>query len=308
MARHPSLYFTDGSLTIKAMDGSKTLYNVYRGSLAEQSVLFAGMLSLPNPTIPAIGITENSKKWFENAIKLGLAGTTDENAIEIPAQFKAAEIEVFLEFIWSNPKPDLATACGILKISHFLICSVGIAYARHHLDDNSELGPVQRMSLGFNYFFADWITKAFDELMGVTINDISEEDERIMGWPAYRALAKVQAKVLDARLNLALDRIPDVNHCNWCNNLGYCKGEWAKMWTSSEGILGALLKDELSGAEVMEKLSSYPRGGMNVECHMRTCAGLQDTAEKVSIFREEEGLVDAAVEELLRSAGIPSAL
>ncbi|KAJ7024730.1 hypothetical protein C8F04DRAFT_1192140 [Mycena alexandri] len=137
---------------------------------------------------------------------------------------------------------------------HFLICSVGITYTRHYLDDNSELGPVQRMSLGFNYFFADWITKAFDKLLGVTINNLSEEDEQIMGWPAYRALAKVQAKVLDARLNLVLVRIPNVN---------VIPATGVTTWGTAKG------------------------------------SGL-DTAEKVSIHREEDGLVEAAVEELLR--------
>jgi hypothetical protein len=209
-------------------------------------------------------------------------------------------------YSWSEDKPSIATACAILKISHFLVVKKGIAYAKRHLDDNDDLASVQRLTLGFNYGFADWIASAFDDLMSVQVNDISEEDERIIGWPAYRALAKAQAKVLDARLNLAVDRIPVANHCNWCTNHSHCQSEWVKMWTSMSGVLGALIKQALPGSQILEKLVTYDYGGMNSECHRRTCEGLQDTLDKVSILREEEGIVDQAVEELMKSAGIPS--
>ena len=136
---------------------------------------------------------------------------------------------------WSEQKPDLETACAILKISHFLAVNKGIAYAKHYLDENDDLPSVERLKLGFNYAFADWIKKAFDDLMSLPINDFSEEEEKTIGWVAYRALAKAQAKVLDARLNLAV-RVPDVNHCNWCSDHNYCQSEWTEMWMSMGGV------------------------------------------------------------------------
>ncbi|KAJ7719195.1 hypothetical protein B0H16DRAFT_1700344 [Mycena metata] len=290
----------------KAGDG--TLYNVYREPLLIKSEFFAGMLALPNPAIPPIKLTENAKKWYQTAKDLGLGGTSDETAIGMPPQFSSREIDMFLDFMylqgWSPASPDVEKACAILKLSHFLVVETGMEYARFHLDNNDILCPVRRLDLGFNYFIADWVTKAFDELMSVPINEISTEDEGTIGWEAYRALAKAQAKVLDARLNLAL-RVPDVNHGNFCNTMAYCRSEWTKMWTGTDRVLGALIKEELSGAEILEQLATYPTRGMTIDCHRRTCEGLQDTPDKLSIFREEEVLIDEAVQDLMRSRGIP---
>ncbi|KAJ7710112.1 hypothetical protein B0H16DRAFT_1703766 [Mycena metata] len=281
MIQHPSLYFACGTLTLKvdkinvvpsvpdtSKAGDGTLYNVYRKPLLIKSEFFAGMLALPNPAIPPIKLTENAKKWYQKAKDLGLGGTSDETAIGMPPQFSSWEIDMFLDFMylqgWSTASPDVEKACTILKLSHYLVVETGMQYARFHLDNNDILGPVRRLELRFNYFIADWVTKAFDELMSVPINEIPTEDEKTIGWEAYRALAKAQAKVLDARLNLAL-RVPDMNHGNFCNTMSYCRSEWTKMWTGTDG----------------------------------------DTPDKVSILREEEVLIDEAVQDLMRSRGIP---
>ena len=206
---------------------------------------------------------------------------------------------------WTDDQPSIETACAILKVSHFLAAPRGIAYAKRCLDTVGSLPAVQRLVLGFNYGFDSWIKMAFDELMLVPVNDISKEDEAMIGWAAFRALAKAQLQVMDARLNLAV-RVPAVNHCNECSVHGFCQGEWAKMWTSMDGVLGALIKEELPGSQILEKLPTFYRGGMNSECHRRTCDGLKGSVDKLSILREEEELIDKAVEELMSSAGIPS--
>ncbi|KAJ7804599.1 hypothetical protein B0H14DRAFT_2883650 [Mycena olivaceomarginata] len=290
MGRHPQLYFPDGTMTIKASDG--TLYNVYRAPLICQSEFCSAMLTLPNPKQPPLSLTQNAKEWFERSRHLNLECTSDATALELPPQFSATEIEKFLHFIfleaWSPRRPILETACAILKLSHFLVVENGIAYTRYHLSDHPDLKAVLRLKLGFDYHFVDWITAAFDELIGSPIKDISEEDEVLMGWVAYRALARAQADVLDARLTLAV-RVPD----------------WAKMWTSMDGVLGALIKEELPGAAILAKLPFYHRGGMNSECHSRTCEGLQDQApDQISILKQEEGIVDGHLAGLLRVRGI----
>ncbi|KAJ7477902.1 hypothetical protein B0H11DRAFT_2281133 [Mycena galericulata] len=306
MSRHPQLYFEEGTMTIKASDG--TLYNVYRAPLIRQSELFRGMLTLPDPKQPPLAVTENAREWFERSKQLGLECTSDATALCLPPQFSAAEIEKFLDFMflqgWSTDAPSLETACAVLKLSHFFVVESGIAYSRYHLDHHPDLNPVLRLKLGFDYHFVDWITTGFDELMTCPIKDISAEDEELMGWPAYRALAQAQAEVLDLRLSLAVARIPDVNHWNGCHTHTYCQSEWAKMWTSLGGVLGALIKEELSGSEVLEKLPTYYSGGMNMECHRRTCDGLKDTPDKVSILRGGEEIIDRHVTELKRALGI----
>ncbi|KAJ7211372.1 hypothetical protein GGX14DRAFT_565245 [Mycena pura] len=304
--RHPQLYFEDGTMTIKASDG--TLYNVYRAPLIRQSEFCSAMLTLPNPKQPPLSLTQNAREWFERSRQLGLEGTSDATALPLPEQFTPSEIEKFLDFMflqpWSPNAPSIDTACAILKLSHFLVVDNGISYARHHLDNHEDLKAVMRLKLGFDYHFVDWITRGFDELVATPIIDLSAEEETLIGWIAYRALARAQAEVLDARLNLAVARIPDVNHCNWCSNHSNCQSEWARMWTSVKGVLGALIKEELPGSEILEKLSTYNHGAMNVECHRRTCDGLKDTEEKVSILREEEAIIDKHATELMRQLGI----
>jgi hypothetical protein len=111
MARHPTLYFSDGSLALKvnttwlpginsdlfkAADG--TLYNVYRHNLSVLSEFFRGMLSLPIPNHPTISLGENARAWLEKAKIAGVDGTSDATAVELPALFTAFECEKFLEF------------------------------------------------------------------------------------------------------------------------------------------------------------------------------------------------------------------
>lgn len=115
MARHPTLYFSDGTVTIKVVisivitditdlskagDGSDTIYNVYRGPLLRGSELFEGMLNLPHPGIAPMTLTDNAKEWFEHARKLGMDGTSDDLAVMLPPQLTAGEIEIFLNFMF----------------------------------------------------------------------------------------------------------------------------------------------------------------------------------------------------------------
>ncbi|KAK7063404.1 hypothetical protein R3P38DRAFT_2492395 [Favolaschia claudopus] len=310
MPRHSKLYFSDGTIVIKAGDGSDMFYNVYRGPLEHASELFDTLLNLPQPGIPPMTWKDNAITWFQKARSLGLNGSTDALALELPAQLTAGEIEAWIYFTflqdWAAGEPSVETARAILKTSHFLIGRNGIAYARRVLDKSGTLNAIERLVLGFNYGFARWVKDAFDELMSVPINDLSEADEAAIGSVAYRALAKTQAKVTDARLNLAF-RPPDVNHCNACINHFYCQGEWEQMWTSPrDGVLAALIKDELPGSVILEQLRVYRCGGMNLDCHRRTCDGLRDTVDKISILKEEEGLIDNAIMDLLAHAGIPA--
>ncbi|KAJ7814611.1 hypothetical protein B0H14DRAFT_2849941 [Mycena olivaceomarginata] len=295
MGRHSELYFEEGTTTIKVLDG--ILYTVYCAPLMCQSEFCNGMLTLPNPQQSPLSLTQNAKEWFEHSRQLGLECTT------APPQFIATEIEIFLDYMflqgWSAATPSLETACAILKLSHFLVVERGISYARHYLDNHQDLNTVVHLILGFNYHFVDWITRGFDELMATPVNDISTEDEALMGWPTYCALARAQAEVLDTHLNLAVACIPDVNHCNWCSNHSYCQSEWAKMWTSVNGVLGALMKEELPGSAILQKLPTYDCGRMNYNCHRQTCDGLKDMVDKVSILKEEEGIIDRHVTELM---------
>ncbi|KAJ7443603.1 hypothetical protein B0H11DRAFT_2250519 [Mycena galericulata] len=306
MARHPTLYFTDGSLTLKASDG--TLYNVYRQQLMTLSDCFNGMLTLPIPDRPCATVKDSGKDWVESGRKAGLDGFEDDTAVELPTHFTAMECEKFLEFIfntkgWSPNVPKIEDLCAILKTSHFFGADTGIEYALFHLQDHKDLGAALRFSLGCNYHHKSWMAEAFDELMTIPITDFTPEDEALIGWQAYRALAIAQAKVSDHRTTLAVFP-PEANHANSCNTRAYCTKEWEKAWTSESGVLGALLKEELPGSEIHDKLETYSVGGLNAECHERTCRlNVKETPERKSSLKREEEIIDEALKGLLKRLG-----
>ncbi|KAJ7602278.1 hypothetical protein FB45DRAFT_1047211 [Roridomyces roridus] len=308
MARHPKLYFIDGSLILKAGDGSDTLYNVYRGTMIASSKFFQTMLSLPQEGMQVLMETGDTKSWLQQAKDLGLDGSCDEKALTLPPQFRAQEIEVFLDFMftqgWMVLKPSPESLCAILKLSHYFVVQRGIDWAKNGLDSPEALLPVMRLSLGFAYGFGDWVRGAFDALFSIPINDFEPAEEYLIGSVAFLTLAKVQQKVLETRIDLAFAPVV-VNHSNSCSNHAYCQMQWDGMWKSTDGVLGALLRDEEPGCLVLAGLPSYPHGAMNVECHRRTCDGLQDSDDKPSILKEEERIIDAAVTQLLKSMGIP---
>ncbi|KAJ7117576.1 hypothetical protein C8R44DRAFT_879138 [Mycena epipterygia] len=67
MARHDVLYFPDGSLTLKAGDGSGTLYNVYQAPLMLRSEFSSGMLTLLTPALAPMSLMENAKDHLAKA-------------------------------------------------------------------------------------------------------------------------------------------------------------------------------------------------------------------------------------------------
>ncbi|KAF8172965.1 hypothetical protein K438DRAFT_1772397 [Mycena galopus ATCC 62051] len=246
-----------------------------------RSDFFKGMLPLPVSTLP-LSLNETAVNCIAKAKAQGLDGTSDATAVDLPSMFTTAEIEKFLEFIF------------FARLSHFFAVDTGINFARHHLDDHEGLDGFSRLKLGFDYHIKAWIAKAFDELMATPITDITAEQEQLMGWAAYRALARAQAKVLDYRMTLAV-KPPIPSHCNWCSNHLLCATDWNQMWTSVSGVLGALIQDEKAGAEILELL---PTGRVN------RCDGLKGTAEGLSILKQKEDLIDAVVAELIKQQGI----
>ncbi|KAJ7082084.1 hypothetical protein B0H15DRAFT_952760 [Mycena belliarum] len=217
MSRHPTLYFADGTLTLKASDG--TLYNVYQHHLIMQSDFFSGMLTLPIPNHPPISLTDNTKDWIQKARDAGLDGTSDATAVQLPDKFTNIDCERFLEFVfntkgWTARVPDLDVLCSILKTSHFFAAESGVEYAIHHLENHEGLAAALRFKMGCDYHLTEWITQAFDELMSTSIKDMTAEDEQLIGQRAYRAIARAQAAVQDHRVTLAVCP-PPPSHTNW---------------------------------------------------------------------------------------------
>lgn len=58
------------------------------------------MLTLPIPDHAPASLSTSAREYFAEAKKKGLEGSTDKTAVEIPAQFKVAEIEEFLKFLF----------------------------------------------------------------------------------------------------------------------------------------------------------------------------------------------------------------
>ncbi|KAJ6495893.1 hypothetical protein DFH09DRAFT_1337223 [Mycena vulgaris] len=198
MGRHPTLYFPDGSLTLK-VEG--TIYN-------------------------PLSIRGSAKEFVEKAREAGLDGTSNSTAVALPERFTAAGCEKFLEFVfnvrgWTLDVPPLTDLCAVLKTSDFFGAESGVEYAKHYLENHPKLDPPLRFKLGCDYQITNWIRQAFDDLMTVPITELTAEDEALLGWEVYRLLARTQAAVTDHRVTLAVCP-PAPTHVAWCYNKEYC--------------------------------------------------------------------------------------
>ncbi|KAJ7352038.1 hypothetical protein DFH08DRAFT_1077839 [Mycena albidolilacea] len=302
--RHSSLYFPDGTLTLKAHDG--TLYNVNRQLLVLKSELFAGMLTLPQPPPEALSptLSQGSRGLIERAAQAGLDGTTDETAVALPETLSAEECEIFLEFVfntlpWSQNPPPLERLCALLKTCDFFAVESGIRYAVHYLENHVDLGSARRYRLARDYNIRHWAKMAFEELMVQSVLTLEEEDEQDLGWNAYRVLVRTQAEVMQHKLCLAFFPVQPV-HAPDCYSNEYCGRSWEENWVAASGPLGSLLRDQLSGKELHDKLHDLSIPGMEPECRRRTVRIMQETPTEKSLLKAEEKYIEDAVQELIR--------
>lgn len=300
--------------------------------------MFATWFSLPFPkpktiaarTEEAPAVAEEKKREQkrvdeEERLNSLRDGSTDELALLLGNKFTSQEHEVFFRFVinttgcvvrvlrgtsanffrrWSKELAPLPMLCTILKTCHFYDVQGGMDYAIDGLEQHAELSNFSaalRFRLGCDYSIREWVKRAFDELISVPVNDFSPEEEGLLGTDAFLMLAKTQAKITDHRTTLAV-LPPPPTHALCCYNHLYCKTQWEAAWLSiSGGVAGWLLKDELSGAEIYEKLNWFTAGTMTGECLRLTCDNIQlETPTKKSVLREEEDITDRAIEEILR--------
>ncbi|KAJ7223352.1 hypothetical protein GGX14DRAFT_557924 [Mycena pura] len=295
---------------IQASDG--TLFKIYRQHLSRQSSVFATSFSLPAPAPQSQKTTSDPvapKSFADEEEGPVRDGSSDELALRLESRFSSEELGIFFEFVvnpngWSKDLPSVCTLCAILKTCHFYDVQGGIDYATVSLEQHAEVDNFKsalRFRLGWEFSILPWIHRAFDELISVSVNDFPADDEELIGPQAFLVLAKTQARVTEHRLSLAISP-PDPVHALCCHNHTYCKAQWDAAWLSiPAGVAGWLLRDELSGAEIHEKLNWFSCGTMTGQCVCLTCDQVQrETPEEKSVLRHEEVIIDEAVKELLR--------
>ncbi|KAJ6450134.1 hypothetical protein C8R47DRAFT_1329919 [Mycena vitilis] len=303
--RHESLYFSDGTLTLKTSNGD-TYYNVYRQPLILKSDFFSGMLTLPIPGAMPASLSESCRDLLAAAKKAGYDGTSDATAAAVfPAHFSNRDCEVFLEFIfnllpWKKDTPALDWLCSVLLTCDFFAVESGVQYAVHHLEEHPHLGAALRYRLARNYHIDRWARRAFYELMEGSMLELTQEDDELLGWDAYRALVMAHAEVTQHRLTLALFP-PDVVHSAHCYTNSYCDSSWVGNWMGMSGGVGRLLRDGLSGSEMHDRLVEMEVMGMTEECRLLTITSIQDTAEKKSVLKKEEDIIDKTVAALIKN-------
>ncbi|KAJ7195530.1 hypothetical protein GGX14DRAFT_575596 [Mycena pura] len=295
---------------IQASDG--TLFKIYRQHLSLQSSVFATSFSLPAPAPQSRKTTSDPlapKSFADEEEGPVRDGSSDELALRLESRFSSEELGIFFEFVvnpngWSKDLPSVRTLCAILKTCHFYDVQGGIDYATVSLEQHAEVDNFKsalRFRLGWDFSILPWIHRAFDELISVPVNDFPADDEELLGPQAFLVLAKTQAHITEHRLSLAISP-PEPVHALCCHNHTYCKAQWDAAWLSiPAGVAGWLLRDELSGAEIHEKLNWFSCGTMTGQCVRLTCDQVQlETPEEKSVLRHEEVIIDAAVKELLR--------
>ncbi|KAJ7104930.1 hypothetical protein C8R44DRAFT_746177 [Mycena epipterygia] len=237
----------------ESRNGEAALYNVYRQQLISLSEFFNGMLTLPIPNHPLLSLSKSSKEFLEEARKVGLDGTSSPLNGKgfwsmCPIHGAASTLPIHK---WSAVSPDLPDLPDLWR--------TGIDLAINHLETYSELNAALCFRMGCDYHITSWVIQAFDEIMKVPITDVDENEEKLLGWEAYRALARAQAAVTDHRATLAVCSSPPT-HISWCFNPEYCIEQWNKAWTSTTGILGSLIQEQLAGSEIHDTLDNIQGG------------------------------------------------
>ncbi|KAJ7294018.1 hypothetical protein C8J57DRAFT_1211387 [Mycena rebaudengoi] len=219
-----------------------------------------------------------------------LDGMTDDMALILPEQLSVNECETFFMFVfntkgWLIELPPIEDLCALLKTCHFFEVQNRLEYAVFCLEKYGDLGqfkPALQFHLGCDYSITNWVSNVFDE----------SKMQHFLGGGAFAVLAKTQAQIMDHRLTLAI-MPPEVSHALGCYNHYQCQSQWEDAWTSIPcGVAGWLLRDELSGAEILEKLNSFSAGTMTGECLRSTCDSVQEKPDKKSMLKKEEEMID----------------
>ncbi|KAF8126449.1 hypothetical protein K438DRAFT_2001374 [Mycena galopus ATCC 62051] len=277
---HDEFYFADGGLILRTTDG--ILYNVYRAPLAKKSGFFAGLLDLPY------------------AVPAG-------QALVLPGAIDSEELDALFDFIfnfkpWTTDLPSLSSLCAILKLSHFFDIETGTDYAIHHLAAHPHLNAPMRLYLACTYDVEPWVSKAFNELMAAPIDEITRDDEQLIGRVAYRLLVKTHAKVDRHRHELAFYP-PIVQHSAGCKyNIG-CQQAWEEAWfgRAGSGMVTALLDAKIPGKVLYETMPQFQAFRMLEECRVLTIATMEDTPERPGGLNKEHAMIENAIKELKRT-------
>lgn len=205
---------------------------------------------------------------------------------------------------WSTKRPELGSLCSILKLSIFYIVDTARDYAIHHLSDHPELQPALRLHLACQYNIVEWVGIAFRKLMEVSILNVTEADQDMIGNIPFRMLVRTHAKVALHRQQVAFGP-PDPVHDTDCLDHPDCDTTWKKAWWGAvdrPGILTALLHPEtpVKGSVIDDSLEELRVDwGMSDACRLLTIGSIRGSPEKPSPLRTEEQIVAKAVARLV---------
>ncbi|KAJ7691393.1 hypothetical protein B0H14DRAFT_2652055 [Mycena olivaceomarginata] len=280
--RHSTLYFPDGTLTLKAHDG--TLYNVNCQLLVLKSELFAGMLTLPQPPPGALSPTLSQGSRGLPKRVWTVPPTKQRWLCQKLSALRKNTLTMLLQLEPESTSPGTS----------------GIRYAVHYLENHVDLDSAQWYRLARDYNIRHWTKMAFEELMVQSVLTLEEEDEQDLGWNVYRVLVRTQAEVMQHKLCLAFFFLYNLFMPQTAYSNEYCGRSWEENWVAASGPLGSLLRDQLSGKELHDKLHDLSIPGMEPECRRRMARIMQETPTEKSLLKTEEKYIEDAVQELIR--------
>ncbi|KAJ7759386.1 hypothetical protein DFH07DRAFT_957994 [Mycena maculata] len=272
LTRHPTLYLEDGSVIIRTQ---------------------------------ALPTGADYKTLKEYAGVHGLDGLSDTTALILPKTIEVDDLDHLLEFIFNiktyspDEIPSLLGLCAILKLSHFLDVESGSQHANHHLTSHPHLGAPLRLFLACTYDVDEWIPEAFNMLMKTPIDELSHNDERLIGNFVYKLLIRTHAKIDKHRHDLTFYP-PEVRHAPDCLVHSQCEKVWEAAWfgKAGSGMVSALLDAKIPGAAVYSTMEKFQVPEMRDICRVQTLSSLEDTPEKKSRFKKETTMIEEAIKEL----------
>ncbi|KAJ6498201.1 hypothetical protein DFH09DRAFT_1052157 [Mycena vulgaris] len=278
---HPEFYFQDGSAIFK-VDGM--LYKLHPGLLANRSIFFASMFSLP--------------RGPHNSEMILSEGKIDTNAIELPSCISQQDFDNLLSYLYSGPSTHPKTEeffVSVMKLAAMFEIPDGIEHTKNELARlDPPVHPALQFELARCFRIDEWVEPAFRRLMDTDLVSLDSFEVAQIGHHGYFWLTRTKAKIQALRVNIAFN-VPPIINISTCDTPGTCMYSWTREWEESVRQLIHHPDKPISCLDLLDQLRNTHIDGL--------CDGCQDLTVRwiwgKSLLTQEEDCVEEAIAALM---------
>ncbi|KZT30297.1 hypothetical protein NEOLEDRAFT_1054748 [Neolentinus lepideus HHB14362 ss-1] len=280
---HKQFYYKDGSFRVQL---GNILYNLHLSLLADRSLVFRNMLTMPLPE----GMVAE--------------GQSDENPMVLHPSIQPEEFDILMDYFFKGRNtgiPSLHYLTVLLKLSTMWEIEDGRDYVIDMFPKRPDFTPALQFHLGYTYHITTWVEPAFRKLLAMPFSKITEEIAHLMGPDAFYILSQTHTRIKTHHSILAFYP-SDPIHSIECLRSGKCEQAWATEWW--QGVAKHLLHPDLgkTGGEILEMLESVRIPGMCIDCQRANMEWVKDTG----VMTRADDFIEEAVAQIVAWYGSSS--